>query len=39
MRYYRRKANQKVRAVLWRILFIILCAAVIFGLAVLTGHL
>ena len=39
MRYYRRKANQKVRAVLWRILFIILCAAVIFGLAVLTGNL
>ena len=39
MRYYRRKANQKVRAVFLRILFVILCAAVIFGLAVLTGNL
>lgn len=39
MRYYRRKANQKVRAVLLRILFVIVCAAVILGLAVFTGNL
>lgn len=39
MRYYRRKANQKVRAVLLKILFVILCAAAIFGLAVLSGNL
>ena len=39
MRYYRRKANQKVRAVFLRILFVIVCAAAIFGLAVFTGNL
>ncbi len=39
MRHYRRKANQKAKAVLLKILFVILCAAVIFGLAILTGNL
>ena len=39
MRYYRRKANQKAKAVLLKILFVILCAAAIFGLAILTGNL
>lgn len=39
MRYYRRKANQKAKAVFLKILFVVLCAAVIFGLAVLTGNL
>lgn len=39
MRYYRRKANQKAKAVLLKILFVLLCAAAIFGLAILTGNL
>lgn len=41
MRYYRyrRKASQKAKAILFRVLFILAAAAVITGLAILTGNL
>ena len=41
MRYYRyrRKASQKAKAIFFRILFILAAAAVITGLAILTGNL
>jgi len=39
VRYYRRKANQRAKAVILRILFVVFCAAVITGLAILTGNL
>ncbi|MBQ7923363.1 MAG: hypothetical protein IJ325_12455 [Clostridia bacterium] len=39
MRRYRRSANQKIKFVFKRILFVLFCAALIIGFAILTGNL